>query len=259
MARRAGSTGAETAEKLRNAALELFARSGYAAVSMREIAAETGVQAGAIYNHFPTKQDLLNELLQVHMETLALHLGGGGGAGPATTAGARTLSSGSTSAIIWTGHVRCSSPTWSCATSKRRTSAPSRGCGADMRACRAPFSTVVLPTGLFDIIDPQVTTMAIIAMLNGMTTWYRESGRLSLDEIEALYVRLVARLVGQRRKTDVFTTSMNFGLGEEIDALRDTVSRFARDRVAPVAEETDRDNQFPMHLWKEMGAWACSA
>jgi AcrR family transcriptional regulator len=70
MARRAGSTGAETAEKLRNAALELFARSGYAAVSMREIAAETGVQAGAIYNHFPTKQDLLNELLQVHMETL---------------------------------------------------------------------------------------------------------------------------------------------------------------------------------------------
>ena len=43
MARRAGSTGAETAEKLRNAALELFARSGYAAVSMREIAAETGL------------------------------------------------------------------------------------------------------------------------------------------------------------------------------------------------------------------------
>ena len=70
MARRAGSNGAETAEKLRNAALELFARSGYAAVSMRAIAAETGVQAGAIYNHFPTKQDLLNELLQVHMETL---------------------------------------------------------------------------------------------------------------------------------------------------------------------------------------------
>jgi hypothetical protein len=67
-----------------------------------------------------------------------------------------------------------------------------------MRACRAPFSTVVLRDGTFDIVDPQVTTMAIIAMLNGMTTWYRESGRLSLDEIEALYVRLVcARLVGQ--------------------------------------------------------------
>jgi isovaleryl-CoA dehydrogenase len=52
----------------------------------------------------------------------------------------------------------------------------------------------------------------------------------------------------------MFSTSMNFGLGEEIDALRQTVARFARDRVAPVAEQTDRDNQFPMHLWREMGS-----
>ena len=54
--------------------------------------------------------------------------------------------------------------------------------------------------GTFDIMDPQVSTMTIIAMLNGMTTWYRENGRLSLDEIEALYVRLVARLVGQKKE-----------------------------------------------------------
>ncbi|MEP3438199.1 MAG: isovaleryl-CoA dehydrogenase [Hoeflea sp.] len=52
----------------------------------------------------------------------------------------------------------------------------------------------------------------------------------------------------------MFTTSMNFGLGEEIDALRDMVSRFAGDRIAPVADQTDRENQFPMHLWQEMGA-----
>jgi isovaleryl-CoA dehydrogenase len=51
----------------------------------------------------------------------------------------------------------------------------------------------------------------------------------------------------------VFTASMNFGLGEEIDALRDTVSRFAADRIAPVAEETDRDNQFPMRRLLGMG------
>ncbi|PWV99037.1 isovaleryl-CoA dehydrogenase [Hoeflea marina] len=51
----------------------------------------------------------------------------------------------------------------------------------------------------------------------------------------------------------MFNASMNFGHGEEIDALRDTVARFARERVAPVADSTDRDNQFPMHLWTEMG------
>lgn len=46
---------------------------------------------------------------------------------------------------------------------------------------------------------------------------------------------------------------MNFGLGEEIEALRDTVRRFADERIAPLAAETDRNNAFPMHLWPELG------
>ena len=46
---------------------------------------------------------------------------------------------------------------------------------------------------------------------------------------------------------------MNFGLGEEIEALRDTVRRFAQSRIAPIAAETDRNNAFPNHLWREMG------
>jgi len=52
----------------------------------------------------------------------------------------------------------------------------------------------------------------------------------------------------------MFNAVMNFGLGEEIDALRETVAKFARERIAPKAAEIDRDNQFPMHLWQEMGA-----
>ena len=51
----------------------------------------------------------------------------------------------------------------------------------------------------------------------------------------------------------MFDSGMNFGLGEDIDALRETIRRFARDRIAPVADETDRKNEFPSHLWKEMG------
>ncbi|GLQ37471.1 isovaleryl-CoA dehydrogenase [Rhizobium albus] len=52
----------------------------------------------------------------------------------------------------------------------------------------------------------------------------------------------------------MFDSGMNFGLGEEIDQLRETVRRFARDRIAPVADETDRKNEFPAYLWQEMGA-----
>ena len=45
----------------------------------------------------------------------------------------------------------------------------------------------------------------------------------------------------------------DFDLGETNDALREAVRDFAQARIAPLAEETDRDNQFPTHLWREMG------
>ena len=51
----------------------------------------------------------------------------------------------------------------------------------------------------------------------------------------------------------MFHASMNFGLGEDIEALREAVHRFTQDRIAPLADETDRENSFPMHLWREMG------
>ena len=46
---------------------------------------------------------------------------------------------------------------------------------------------------------------------------------------------------------------LNFQLGEDIDALRDTVHAFAREQIAPLAAEIDRNDQFPMHLWRQLG------
>lgn len=52
----------------------------------------------------------------------------------------------------------------------------------------------------------------------------------------------------------MYTHTLNFGLDEDIEALRDLVRRFAQDRIAPIAAEIDRSNEFPSHLWAEMGA-----
>jgi isovaleryl-CoA dehydrogenase len=46
----------------------------------------------------------------------------------------------------------------------------------------------------------------------------------------------------------------DFGLGVDADMLRQTVAGFARDKIAPRADEIDRSNQFPRDLWPEMGA-----
>ncbi|MBR3371783.1 MAG: isovaleryl-CoA dehydrogenase [Rhodobacteraceae bacterium] len=51
----------------------------------------------------------------------------------------------------------------------------------------------------------------------------------------------------------MFTASMNLDLGEEVNALRDMVHRWAQDRVKPMAAEIDRTNSFPPELWREMG------
>ncbi len=51
----------------------------------------------------------------------------------------------------------------------------------------------------------------------------------------------------------MFQGGLNFALGEEIDALRDSVRRFAAERIAPLADQADRNNAFPTRLWRQMG------
>ncbi|MHB1101426.1 MAG: isovaleryl-CoA dehydrogenase [Devosia sp.] len=51
----------------------------------------------------------------------------------------------------------------------------------------------------------------------------------------------------------MFTTGMNFALGDEIDAIRATVTRWAQQRLAPRAAEIDETNTFARDLWPEMG------
>ncbi|HVM38445.1 MAG TPA: isovaleryl-CoA dehydrogenase [Sphingomicrobium sp.] len=47
--------------------------------------------------------------------------------------------------------------------------------------------------------------------------------------------------------------ALDFGLGEMADTIRDTTRRFAADRIAPIAAEIDEKDEFPKHLWPQMG------
>ena len=51
----------------------------------------------------------------------------------------------------------------------------------------------------------------------------------------------------------MFNSTMDFGLGEDVDALRETVRKFAQEEIAPKSAEVDRSNDFPMELWEMMG------
>jgi isovaleryl-CoA dehydrogenase len=47
--------------------------------------------------------------------------------------------------------------------------------------------------------------------------------------------------------------TLNFGLGEDIDMLRDHVYNFAQGEIAPLADKADKDNSFPNELWPKLG------
>ncbi|MCF6232711.1 MAG: isovaleryl-CoA dehydrogenase [Rhodobacteraceae bacterium] len=51
----------------------------------------------------------------------------------------------------------------------------------------------------------------------------------------------------------MFNATMQFDLGEDVNALREMVHRWAQERVRPMAAQIDLSNEFPSELWREMG------
>lgn len=194
MGRIAGAVGKETASRAREAALGLFARHGYAAVSMREIAGEVGVGAGALYNHFATKQDLLVELMTAHMEAL---LAAWAETNAADLPPADRLEAFSRFHIRF--HADRADEVFVAYMELRSLERPNFHRIEKMRReYEAELETILTDgaaTGAFRIEDPRVAAMAIIAMLTGVTSWYRQGGRLSATRIEEIYVDMVARTV----------------------------------------------------------------
>ncbi|MEH6391289.1 MAG: isovaleryl-CoA dehydrogenase [Sulfitobacter sp.] len=52
----------------------------------------------------------------------------------------------------------------------------------------------------------------------------------------------------------MFNASMKFDLGDDVNALREMVHRWAQERVKPMAADIDLKNEFPPALWEEMGS-----
>src|SRR5437868_3704119 len=55
------------------------------------------------------------------------------------------------------------------------------------------------------------------------------------------------------RRPKMSDAGLDFDLGEMAATLRDTTRRFSDDKIAPIAAEIDRTDEFPRHLWPQMG------
>ncbi len=200
MARKKNSSAEITGPRIREAALRLFARHGYAAVSMRQIAQEVGVQAGALYLYTPDKQSLLFDLMQAHMTALLDALA----ALPPcddplaaleqfTRFHIRFHSARSDAVFISYMELRNLEPE-----NFARIESMRRQYEAHLEGLLARGAM----TGQFTVPDTKLAAFAVIAMLTGVNTWYREGGRLSLARVEDIYWDMVRRSVGARMRPD---------------------------------------------------------
>ena len=194
MARKQGSHADITGPKVRAAALRLFARHGFAAVSMRQIAAEVGVQAGALYLYTPDKQSLLFELMKGHMEELLAACEAAGEAGAPLERLERFARfhirfhlDRPDAVFIAYMELRNLEPDNFRALEALRKRYEDR-LEAILRAGAA--------AGVLTVPDTKLATLALIAMLTGVNTWYREGGRLSRATVEQIYWDMARKAVG---------------------------------------------------------------
>jgi len=193
MARTQGSHSDITGPRVREAALALFAQHGFDAVSMRQIARAVGVQAGALYNYTPDKQTLLYELMRAHMEDLLAAWDRAAPAGAAlerleafTRFHIRFNTSRADAVFVSYMELRNLAPENFKAIERLRREYETRlesilRAGAD--------------AGSFAIAEPRIASMALIAMLTGVNTWFRADGRLDLASVEAIYWDMVRKSV----------------------------------------------------------------
>lgn len=193
MARKQGSHSGITGPKVQEAALRLIAQHGFAAVSMRQIASEVGVQAGALYNYTSDKQSLLYDLMHGHMVDLLAAL-------PEHThaSGALPRLEQFTRFHI-RYHVQRPDQVFVSYMELRNLAPENFAVIEEMRRTYEDALEDILcagqEEGVFAVPDTRVATRALIAMLTGLSNWYRDDGALPISEIEAIYWDLVRKSV----------------------------------------------------------------
>ncbi|WBU60881.1 TetR/AcrR family transcriptional regulator [Paracoccus albus] len=193
MARTHGSRAEITGPLIRESARKLFARHGYAAVSMRQIAGEVGVQVGTLYAYTSDKQALLADLLRDHMVGLLDEWRDDPDLPPLARL-ERFIRF-----HIDTSLDRADSVFLSYMELRNLTPENHAEIVGLRRRYEAALNDILddgVAAGVMRIGDTRLTTMALIAMLTGVTNWYREGGRLDRAALYRHYGTLAFGAVG---------------------------------------------------------------
>ncbi len=189
MARTIGSNGARTAEAIRQAGVKLIYRHGYEAMSLRQLAAEVGLQSGSLYKYFENKQNLLFDIVREHMGDLLVK----------AEADLDGLTDPMARLRTFVGfhlryHMTRMAHVFIANMEIRSLDEVHR---AEVIGLRRRYEGLLedilregARTGVFHVEEPRVVTYAIISMLTGICMWYRPDGPLDQDRLVEIYTGL---------------------------------------------------------------------
>ena len=189
MSRTVGSSGPKTLEAIRRVGLKLIYEHGYEAMSLRQLAAEIGIQQGSLYNHIASKQDLLMALVRGHMTDLLAALD------RALDGIAEPLNRLKAFAAFHVHYHMVRKAEVSVVNFELRSLEPKNykeivGLRRRYERRLAEIIEAGIAAQVFTPTDVRVASFATLALLTGVCTWYRPRGRLSEAEIVEIHVRL---------------------------------------------------------------------
>lgn len=187
--------GEATLDAIREAGVRLIHARGYHAMSMRDLAAEVGIQAPSLYNHMRTKQELLADLITGSLQEL---MDGIDGALAETTTPVERLAAFVDVHLMF--HITRREKAAICTSELRSLEPEYLGHALAMRdAYERRLGDIIrdgVERGDFHIDDVRVATMAVLSMLAGVAQWYRAGGRLGRQAMVEQHLRLVLAALG---------------------------------------------------------------
>jgi len=182
-------------ERVRAAAVKLFATKGFHGTGIRDLAQEAELSSASLYHYMGTKEDLLAEIMRTALNRL---LGAAREAIADSTDPVRRMRSlvavhvlahavGPAETRVVDNEVDVLSPA---------ARAPVVALRDDYERLWAAAIEDGVGAGVFHTAHPAVTRLALLEMCSGVARWYSPQGALTLEELAGHYAGLVLRALG---------------------------------------------------------------
>ncbi len=179
-------------EKILHSAVRLFAEYGYHAAPLRDIARIAGIQAASIYYHYASKQALLIEIMETHMQRLNANL-------ERIIRELEDPQQRLRAAIA--NHIRLhtsyKAEFFIIDTEIRALEGENR---TRIISLRDRYESLLqellrdgMERGVFRQSDVKISSYAIIAMCTEVATWFRPNGRLSVQQVIDIYTQMITQ------------------------------------------------------------------